>query len=92
MIYYVQFSGFFLIFIFSRIEKSHIRITYNFYCALQLNGEIDTRESMSPRTYQRNIKELKNAKIDFSQSYKIEEIEIFYFNARIMGWGYFSPY
>ena len=53
---------------------------YNFYCALQLNGEIDTRDSMSPRTYQRNIKELKNAKIDFSQSYKIEEIDIFYFN------------
>ena len=53
---------------------------YNFYCALQLNGEIDTRESMSPRTYQRNIKELKEAKIDFSQSYKIEEIKIFYFN------------
>ena len=53
---------------------------YNFYCALQLNGEIDTRENMSLRTYQRNIKELKEAKIDSSQSYKIEEIKIFYFN------------
>ena len=28
----------------------------------------------------RNIKDLKQAKIDFSQSYKIEEIEMFYFN------------
>lgn len=53
---------------------------YNFYCAIQLNGLIDTKESMSYRTYYRNIKELKNANIDFSQSYKIEEIELFYFN------------
>ena len=53
---------------------------YNFYCALQLNGQLDTKNSMSTRTYQRNVKELKNAKIDFSQSYKIEEIELFYFN------------
>ena len=35
---------------------------------------------MSPRTYQRNIKELKNARVDFSQSYKVEEIELYYFN------------
>lgn len=53
---------------------------YNFYCAIQLNGLIDTKESMPYRTYYRNIKELKNAKIDFSQSYKIEEVELFYFN------------
>ena len=53
---------------------------FNFYCALQLNGELDTRESMSIRTFQRNLKELKNARVDFSQSYKIEEIDIFYFN------------
>lgn len=53
---------------------------YNFYCAIQLNGLIDIKESMQYRTYYRNIKELKNAKIDFSQSYKVEEIELFYFN------------
>lgn len=53
---------------------------YNFYCAIQLNGLIDVRESISKDTYYRNIKELKNAKIDFSQSYKIEEVELFYFN------------
>ncbi len=53
---------------------------YNFYCAIQLNGEIDMKESMSSRTYQRNIKDLKLAKVDFSQSYKIEEFELFYFN------------
>ncbi len=53
---------------------------YNFYCAIQLNGLIDTKENSSNRTYYRNIKDLKSAKIDFSQSYKIEECEIFYFN------------
>ncbi len=53
---------------------------YNFYCAIQLNGLIDTKESMSNSVYYRNIKDLKNAKVDFSQSYKVEEIELFYFN------------
>ena len=53
---------------------------YNFYCAIQLNGLIDTKENTSNSVYYRNIQELKDAKIDFSQSYKIEEKEIFYFN------------
>lgn len=53
---------------------------YNFYCAIQLNGLIDTKESMSSSVYYRNIKELKEAKVDFSQCYKIEEKELFYFN------------
>ena len=53
---------------------------YNFYCALQLNGEIDVKENTPRCTYYRNINDLKNAKIDFSQSYKVEEIELFYFN------------
>ena len=35
---------------------------------------------MSKTSYFRNIKELKEAKVDFSQSYKVEEIELFYFN------------
>lgn len=34
----------------------------------------------NPRTYYRYIKDLKQAKIDFSQSYKVEEKEIYYFN------------
>lgn len=53
---------------------------YNFYCAIQLNGLIDIKESMSKASYFRNIKELKEAKVDFSQSYKVEEKELFYFN------------
>lgn len=53
---------------------------YNFYCAIQLNGLIDTKESMSSSVYYRNIQDLKEAKVDFSQCYKIEEKELFYFN------------
>ena len=53
---------------------------FNFYCAIQLNGLIDVKESISKYSYYRNINDLKNAKIDFSQSYKVEEIELFYFN------------
>lgn len=53
---------------------------YNFYCAIQLNGLIDTKENTSSSVYYRNIKELKEAKVDFSQCYKIEEHEIFSFN------------
>ena len=53
---------------------------YNFYCAIQLNGLIDIKENTSSSVYYRNIKELKDAKIDFSQSYKVEEFELFYFN------------
>lgn len=53
---------------------------YNFYCAIQLNGENIVKESTPKDTYYRNIKDLKVAKIDFSQSYRVEECEIFYFN------------
>ena len=45
---------------------------YNFYCAVQLNVLIDVKENMSSSTYYRNIKDLENAKVDFSQSYKVE--------------------
>lgn len=53
---------------------------YYFYCSIQLNGLKDIKNNTSSSTYYRNIKDLKYAKIDFSQSYKIEEKEIFYFN------------
>lgn len=53
---------------------------YNFYCAIQLNGLIDTKENTSKSVFYRNIEDLKNSNIDFSQSYKIEEMELFYFN------------
>ena len=53
---------------------------YNFYCAIQLNGDNVVKETTPKDTYYRNIKELKEAKVDFSQSYRIEECELFYFN------------
>lgn len=62
-------------------KPSKANLLYNFYCAIQLNGLKDIKNNMSSRTYYRNVKELKQAKIDFSQSYKIEELDnIFYFN------------
>lgn len=62
-------------------KPSKANLLYNFYCAIQLNGLKDIKMNMSSSSYYRNIKELKFAKIDFSQSYKVEEIEnIFYFN------------
>lgn len=64
----------------SLYKASKANRLFNFYCAIQLNGLIDTKESMSYRTYYRYIKELKYSKVDFSQSYKVKEIELFYFN------------
>ena len=62
-------------------KPSKANLLYNFYCSIQLNGLKDVKRNTSSTTYYRNIKELKLAKIDFSQSYKVEEIEnIFYFN------------
>lgn len=62
-------------------KPSKANLLYNFYCSIQLNGLKDVKRNTSSSTYYRNIKDLKQAKIDFSQSYKVEEIEnIFYFN------------
>ena len=55
-------------------------LLYNFYCAIQLSGLLDIKSNMSSTTYYRNIKALKEAKIDFTQSYKVEENHIYYFN------------
>ncbi len=51
---------------------------YNFYCAIQLEGLTDVKKSFLHSTYYQNIKDLKQARVDFSQIYKVEEI--FYFN------------
>ena len=61
-------------------KPSRANQLYYFYCSIQLNGLKDIKMNTSSSTYYRNIKDLKQAKIDFSQSYKIQEIEIFYFN------------
>ena len=51
---------------------------YQFYCAIQLEGLANIKKSFSNTRYYDNIKELKKARVDFSQIYKVEEI--FYFN------------
>lgn len=61
-------------------KPSKANLLYNFYCSIQLNGLKDVKLMTTSSTYYRNIKELKQAKIDFSQSYKIEENKIYYFN------------
>lgn len=61
-------------------KKSRANQLFNFYCSIQLNGLKDIKNNTSSSTYYRNISDLKKAKIDFSQSYKIQENKIFYFN------------
>lgn len=61
-------------------KHAKANLLYNFYCSIQLNGLKDVKLKMNSSTYYRNIKLLKEAKIDFSQSYRVEEVETFYFN------------
>ena len=54
---------------------------YSFYCSLLLEGQDKLFLKMPSTTYYRNISDLKYARIDFSQSLKIVEVEdSFYFN------------
>lgn len=70
--------------VFNRLNNLYkpakANLLFNFYCSIQLNGLKDVKLKTNSATYYRNIKLLKEAKIDFSQSYKIEETEMFYFN------------
>lgn len=61
-------------------KPAKANLLFNFYSSIQLNGLKDVKLKMSSSSYYRNINALKEAKIDFSQSYKVEENEIFYFN------------
>ena len=38
------------------------------------------KENYSSSAFYRNIDDLRSARIDFSQTYKVQEEEIFYFN------------
>jgi len=61
-------------------KPAKANLLFNFYSSIQLNGLKDVKLKMSSSSYYRNINALKEAKIDFSQSYKVNEKEIFYFN------------
>lgn len=57
-----------------------VNVLYNFYCSIQLNGIDNVKSFMSESSYYRNLKYLKEASIDFSQTYKVQECSIFNFN------------
>lgn len=57
-----------------------VNVLFNFYCSIQLNGVKDVQKYLSERTYYRNLKYLKEAKIDISQCYKVEECDFYNFN------------
>ena len=57
-----------------------VNVLFNFYCSIQLNGVKDVQMYLSKPTYFRNLKFLKDAKIDISQCYKVEEIDYYSFN------------
>lgn len=66
-----------LIFIYGKTKGMRL---YNFYCSVQLNGLDFIKKDMSSCTYYRCVKDLKYARVDYSQIYEIHEIPKFYFN------------
>lgn len=57
-----------------------VNVLFNFYCSIQLNGVEDVKNFMSSTSFYRNLNYLKDARVDISQAYKIEEISYFSFN------------
>ena len=53
---------------------------FNFYCSIQLNGIDFVKKDTAKPTYYRYIKELKEANVDYSQVYQIQETQHFWFN------------
>lgn len=53
---------------------------FNFYCSIQMNGLDFVKKDMSSSVYYRNIKELKEARIDYSQMYEFKEVSTYWFN------------
>lgn len=54
---------------------------YNFYCSVMVDGVRNVRQRSSKTVYYRNIKELKEANIDFSQNMDLDFNEVaFQFN------------
>ena len=55
-------------------------ILYTFYLSIMVDGLVNVKNRTTKSTYYRNIKELKQANIDFSQTFKIIEDNIIKFN------------
>ncbi len=61
-------------------DKSQGMRLFNFYCSIQLNGIDFVKKDMTKPTYYRYLKDLKNARVDYSQTYDIKEVQYFWFN------------
>ena len=57
-----------------------VNVLFNFYCSIQLNGIQDVKNFMSSSSFYRNLNYLKQACIDVSQAYKVEELPYFSFD------------
>ena len=51
-----------------------------FYCSIQMDGLDFVKKDMPRPTYYKYIKLLKEAKVDYTQRYKMEKMDTFYFN------------
>lgn len=58
--------------IYSMYKERKASVLYNFYLSIMVDGLRNVKKRTKKSTYYRNIAELKKAKIDFSQTYKID--------------------
>lgn len=58
--------------LYSLYKPKKANILYNFYLSIKIDGLREVKKRTTKSTYYRNIAELKKAKIDFSQVYKID--------------------
>ena len=67
--------------LYSLYNERKASILYNFYLSIMVDGLREVKRRTKKSTYYRNIADLKKAKIDFSQTYKINlEKQIVQFN------------
>ena len=58
--------------LYSLYKERKASVLYNFYLSIMVDGLKNVKNRTTKSTYYRNIQELKNANIDFSQTYKID--------------------
>lgn len=58
--------------LYTLYKERKASLLYNFYLSIMVDGLRNVKNRTSKSTYYRNIADLKKAKIDFSQTYKID--------------------
>ena len=53
---------------------------YSFYLSIKIDGVEEVKDKISKPTFYRYLNYLKSARIDFSQSYNVENLEYYSFN------------